>query len=140
MTTSINSLDSGMLQQMMTQMYQKINSADADSVLGMVKNGLSTIAQDSVQGSEFLNSLKDQFNALDKDKNGELSVKEIIPENLQNMYIGMPPGLDLNMGNGENSLDLGNSLTKLKAFAGKLIDAYKNSDLGNLASSLNIAG
>lgn len=145
MTASINATDSDNLQMMMMQMYQKINAADTDGVKGISKKELSSIdVGDDVGGAAFLKSLNEQFDALDKDKNGELTAKEIFPQNLQSGQMGPPPGLEIASAHSENFADKfgsGNFFGKAAAFAEKLLHAYKGSGgLANLTSALNISG
>lgn len=145
MTASINATDSDSLQMMMMQMYQKINAADKDGISGISKKELSSIDMgDDVGGAAFLKSLNEQFDALDKDQNGELTAKEILPQNLQNSQMGPPPGLEIASSQSDSLADKfgsGNFFGNAAAFAEKLLHAYKGSGgLTNLASALNIAG
>lgn len=138
MTTSINSTDS--IQLMMMQMYQKINAANTDGVSGLSKKELSSVnAGDDVGGAAFLKSLTEQFDALDKNQNGQLSAQEIFPPNALNGQMGIPPGLNLSS-NSSNSFNLNGTFGDLKDFAQKLINSYKNGGLSGIASSVNIAG
>lgn len=145
MTASINTTDSDSLQMMMMQMYQKINAADKDGISGISKKELSSIDMgEDVGGAAFLKSLNEQFDALDKNKNGELAANEIFPQNLQNAQLGPPPGLEIASGQSEKLADKfgsGNFFGNAAAFAEKLLHAYKGSGgLANLTSALNIAG
>lgn len=138
MTTSINGTDN--IQLMMAQMYQKLNAANTDGVSGLSKKELSSVNPgDDVGGAAFLKSLTEQFDALDKNQNGQLSAQEIFPSENLNGQMGPPPGLDLSSKAG-NSFNLNEAFGDLKDFAQKLINTYKNSGLSNLASSVNIAG
>lgn len=138
MTASINGTDN--IQLMMAQMYQKLNAANTDGVSGLSKKELSSINPgDDVGGAAFLKSLTEQFEALDKNQNGQLSAQEIFPPNVLNGQMGMPPGLDLNSRAG-NSFNFNGVFGDLKDFAQKLINSYKNGGLSSIASSVNIAG
>lgn len=145
MTVNINSIDTDNIQLMMAQMYQKLNAADTDGVSGLSKKELSSVnVGDDIGGAAFLKTLNEQFDALDKDKNGELTAKEIFPQDLLKKQMGPPPGLEIASKHSEsfaNKYQLGNFLENTAAFAGKLIRAYKGSGgLSNLASALNISG
>lgn len=102
MVSSINSSDSNGLQQLMAQMYQKMNSADTDGTKGLSKSELSSVdAGSDVGGAAFLKSLNDQFDSIDADGNGQLSASEISSAKPPQSGIGgmgamgPPPGLEI---------------------------------------------
>lgn len=140
MTAGIQSTDTDNLQLMMAQMYQKLNAANTDGISGLSKKELSSINPgEDVGGATFLKSLTEQFDALDKDANGELSAQEIFPSDNLSGQMGPPPGLDLSS-KASSSFNLNGAFGDLKDFAQKLINSYKNGGLSNIASSMNIAG
>lgn len=95
MVTGINSANSGEMQLMMAQFYQKLNAADVDGTKGLSKDELSSIDTSDAGGSAFLKSLTDQFSKLDADSNGQLSSSEIAQAKPSVRPMGPPPGLNL---------------------------------------------
>lgn len=103
MVTGINSADSGDMQLLMAQMYQKLKAADTDSTKGLSKDELSSIGiTNDAGGTAFLKSLSAQFDKLDTDSNGQLSASEIASARPP-APMGPPPGLDLGKSNSTDS-------------------------------------
>lgn len=155
MVSSISSNDSDSLKEMMALMYQKMGAADTDGISGLSKDELTSIKTgDDVDGASFLNSLLDQFDQLDSDKNGQLTNSEIATAS-PSEPLGPPPGLNIESTD-NNSADssISANAEKLKEDLGnlagdfgklstsvldKILSSYKNGDLSNMVSSLNLA-
>lgn len=143
MVTGINSADSGKMQLMMAQFYQKLNAADTDGTKGLSLDELSSVDTTKDAGQTvFLKSLTEQFNKLDTDSNGQLSISEIAKAK-QPAPMGPPPGLDLNVSNKVHKAgkdNIGSIFSDLSGtFLQKLLQSYKDGSLSNLASSLSLA-
>lgn len=142
--TAISSSADDNIQRMMSLMF---NSADTDRISGLSKAELSAIdTSGDVNGTEFINSLMDQFDQLDTDKNDQLSIKEIESAK-PTEPMGPPPGLNIvsenttNNGNNANQDSFGNFFGNASAaFLQKILNSYKNGGLSSVLSSLNLAG
>lgn len=78
MVSTINGAASDNIQLMMSQMFQKMQSADTDGISGLSKSELSSIdSSNDAGGTAFLKSLTNQFDKLDSDGDGQLSKSEI---------------------------------------------------------------
>jgi len=111
MVSSISNADSDVVQLMMAQMYQKLNAGDTDGIKGLSKDELSSInSSNDVGSSAFLESLTEQFDSLDADRNGQLSANEIASVKPPSEPMGPPPGMSI-PGNEDNSDDLLGSVT-----------------------------
>lgn len=95
MTSSISAVSEDS-KDMMMQMFQSMKTADTDGKKGLSLDELSSIdtSKDS-GGNGFLQSLKSQFAALDKDGDGQLSATEISSVAPPSGPMGPPPGLSL---------------------------------------------
>lgn len=98
MVSSISSSSgSSQLQQLMAEMQKRMKSADTDGTKGLSKDEISSVSsKDDTGGTNFLNSLTENFSKIDTDSDGQLSEKEIAayrPEKQQQM--GPPPGMFL---------------------------------------------
>lgn len=96
MVSKIGNLATDSIQLMMSQMMQKMTTADADGSKGLSKSELSSIdTNDGSGGAAFLKSLSDQFDALDTNGNGELSANEITKAKSPLCTINLPEGFTL---------------------------------------------
>lgn len=108
MVTGINSADSGDMQLMMAQFYQKLNTADTDGTKGLSLDELSSVdTTRDAGGTAFLKSLSAQFSKLDADGDGQLSSSEIAQAKPPTPPMGPPPGLDLGTSNTTDSAKTG---------------------------------
>jgi len=97
MTSEISdSCASGITQNLINQMIQKMKSADTDGTKGLSKSELSSIDTGTDKlGSSFLDSLVKNFNTIDADNNGELSAAEMNCPKLLNQQMGLPSGMTI---------------------------------------------
>lgn len=103
MVSGIGSAEISSMQEMMALMYQKMNAADTDGTAGLSKDELSSMDSfEDVGGSQFLKTLKDKFDALDTDANGELSSEEIFVSK-DAMKAGIQESLDANSAKNQNN-------------------------------------
>jgi len=124
MVSSINNADSTGIQQLMAQMYQKMNAADTDGTKGLSKSELSSVASGSdVGGAAFLKSLTDQFDSIDADGNGQLSANEISSAKPPQGPMGPPPGLAI-----EGSVEETSTTASTKATSSTSSTDSKSSD------------
>lgn len=113
MVSSIGSTSTDNIQQMMAQMYQKLGAADTDGTKGVSRDELSAIdSSGDVGGSAFLKSLSDQFDELDADASGELSINEIASAKSLKEPMGPPPGLTIGSSEDSEGTDLLGSVDK----------------------------
>lgn len=109
MVTGINSANSGEMQLMMAQFYQKLNAVDTDGTKGLSIDELSSIdTTKDAGGTAFLKSLTDEFSKLDADGNGQLNISEIAHAKPPTP-MGPPPGLDLGTSNTTDSTKTGST-------------------------------
>lgn len=112
----------------------ELAKADTDGTEGLSLDELSSIDTKNNSGkTNFINNLKTNFDKIDADGNGQLSQSEILASK---------PADSVTTANGASggSNNIGNSLGSLSgSFFQKLISSYKNGNLSELASSLNMA-
>lgn len=87
--------NSSAINQLMSDIFKNVKAADTDGIGGLSKKELMSIdASGSVGKSAFLDSLATQFDSLDADANGQLTVDEMVQSKPKGP-MGPPPGLDL---------------------------------------------
>lgn len=131
MVSSIGSAEISSMQDILSLMYQKINAADTDGTTGLSKDELSSIDSfEDVGGSQFLKTLKDKFDELDTDANGELSTEEIFVSK-DAMKAGIQESTDANSSSSQqNSPESEESIVdKLKeAFLRNFLQGFEKED------------
>lgn len=96
MVSSITNSASNNIEDLITQMFKKLNAADKDGIQGLSKNELSSInTGDDAGGAAFLKSLETQFNRLDTNSDGQLSSQEISNAIPPKEPMGPPPGMSI---------------------------------------------
>lgn len=137
MVSNINNTDLNNVQQVISEMYKKLKAADTDGVDGLSKKELASINTSNKLSSAFLQTLSEQFDKLDADKNGQLSKNDLetaISRQFSHQEIAATTFNNNNLGNLSN---FGSTLGSFsKSLTQKILSEYKNSDLLGLASSL----
>lgn len=128
MVSSLGSTAEDSVQLMMAQISQKLNATDKKGVNGLSKEDLSSImtGSDQLSGSAFIKSLSDQFDQLDADKNGELSVNEISSAVAQMGPMGIPPGMSIESSEDAESGTLTGAASKVTS--GKVEESVTGSE------------
>lgn len=139
MVSNINNTDLSNVQQMISEMYKKIKTADTDGVDGLSKKELASINTSNKISSAFLQTLSEQFDKLDADKNGQLSKSDLetaISKQFSHQEIAATTFNNNNLGNLSTFGDTLGSFSR--SFVQKALSEYKGSDLIGLASSLRV--
>lgn len=113
-------------------------TADTDKVSGLSLDELASVDTSKDSGkAKLVNDLIKNFSDYDKDGDGQLSQSELqaaMPKEFSQQELAAMAGKN------NSASDFGSALASFSSsFVEKLISSYKNGDLPNLASALNIA-